>query len=358
MNHEESLRWITEISHLSDHSEIAEILTNQSDWLLAMDPALIVEEGEPSYASCLPPAAALGLYLGAAAMIRCGDPYGVQPWLEDAIAGYHAFYPNGFSSWRGNTPLYAAMQRYPALNRVLFDAACAGEAWSRASLLLESLGIGCKKAYERQDTIGFHPAALKNLLADDHPLGPFYYDEAWLLAQQARLINADVLDERCEDTWRQYARYLHQLMTSGRTDEALGFARLKLAALAHLEDQFEFYLYAIALFSRLELLDEAASVMEELIRRHTHLDYFIDAEKYRSLHDPEMIAWLVNFRASPQCQALQARYLTFREKQHTQEENGGAFLSVNEKILAAKRVSAALLATNLFHPANQFTAIA
>ncbi|EOF5101239.1 hypothetical protein ACK1QP_004625 [Salmonella enterica] len=337
------------MSSLANSSEIAEILTNQSDWLLAMEPDPIFKEGEQSYDSCLPPAAALGLYLGAAAMIRCGEPRGVQLWLKDAIAGYHAFYPNGFSSWRGNTPLYAAMQRYPALNRVLFDAACAGEDWSRASMLLESLGIGLK-AYERQTVIGFSPVALKNLLADDHPLGPFYYDEAWLLAQQARLINANVLDERCENTWRQYARHLHHLMQSERTDEALGFVRLKLAALAHLEDRFEFYLYAIALFSRLELLDEAASVLEELIRRNTHLYYFINTEKYPHHNDPGMTALLANFLTSPQCQALQTRYLTFIEENNAQEGNSDAFLSVSEKILGGKKRKRCAISRKLISP--------
>lgn len=50
----------------------------------------------------------------------------------------------------------------------------------------------------------------------------------WLLEQQERLINANVLNEYCEDTWRQYKRHLHHLINVGRTDDALLFAREKI----------------------------------------------------------------------------------------------------------------------------------
>lgn len=47
---------------------------------------------------------------------------------------------------------------------------------------------------------GFYPHSAENVVAEEHSLGPFYYDEARLLEQQERLINANVLNEYCEDT--------------------------------------------------------------------------------------------------------------------------------------------------------------
>ncbi|MCV5473802.1 hypothetical protein OFN43_33640, partial [Escherichia coli] len=67
----------------------------------------------------------------------------------------------------------------------------------------------------------FTPYALKAFIADYHPLGPAYYDETWLLAKPAWLINAGVLDERTCNTWKQYTRHLRHLIHNAQFSDAI-----------------------------------------------------------------------------------------------------------------------------------------
>ncbi|MCV5191694.1 hypothetical protein OFC03_30575, partial [Escherichia coli] len=78
---------------------------------------------------------------------------------------------------------------------VLFNAACAMEDWNKASAVLESLFNASNVTEDNPVAPNFTPYALKDIIADNLPLGPAYYDETWLLAKQAWLINAGVLDE-------------------------------------------------------------------------------------------------------------------------------------------------------------------
>ncbi|ASO43750.1 hypothetical protein AGP67_23285 [Salmonella enterica subsp. enterica serovar Derby] len=348
MENEESIAWVTKAFHLSDNNEIAEALTTHLDWLLWLEPDYNEDENL-SFLSCLPPFAALGIFLGTAAMIRCGEAFRAQYWLEEAVESYHWVCPNGSGSWRGNTPLHAAKKRYPALNIVLFDAACANGEWQRASAILESLGAASDEVGE-YPCVGFTRTALKNVVAEEHSLGPFYYDEAWLLEQQERLINANVLNEYCEDTWRQYKRHLHHLINVGRTDDALLFAREKIKKLNHIEDRFEFYLTTIGLYSSLGLLDEALSVLMELIRRNTHLYYFICADGDGIQLTPELKAWMKNLLKSPQFRALKEQYLTRNAEEKGRDVNANAFRSISEKILGGKTRKRCAVSRKLISP--------
>lgn len=345
MNDKSSIAWIIKTSQLTDNGKIARALTSNFAWLQGLEPDPF--EGEQSFFSCLPPYAALGIFLGAAAMIRTGEAFRAQYWIEEAVTAYHRVHPNGFCSWRGNTPLYAAKQRYPALNRVLFDAACADGEWQRASAILESLGSFSDEDgnYSR---VGFTRTALKNIIAEDHPLGPFDYDNAWLLEQQERLICANVLDERCEDTWRKYARHLHHLMDVKRVDDALLFSRNTLDKLNHIEDHYDFYLYAINLFSLQGFIDEALSVLMILIRRRTHLHYFVNTD--RDDIKAELRIGMKNLLASPQFKALHERYLMPNVVENEHEVNTGGFRSLSEKILGGKKRKRCAISRKLISP--------
>lgn len=348
MNDKESIVWVTKAFYLTDNNKIVDALTTNIDWLLALEPDTFEDE-ELSCLSCLPPFAALGIFLGTAAMIRCNGAFMAQYWLEEAVTAYHRVHPNGFSSWRGNTPLFAAKQRYPALNRVLFDAACADGEWQRASAILESLGRFSDEDgnYSR---VGFTRAALKNVIAEDHPLGPFHYDEAWLLEQQERLISANVLNEYCEDTWRQYTRHLQHLMNVDRTDDALLFVRKTLNKLEYIEDKFDFYLYSMILFSTQGFIDEALAVLTVLIRRKTHLDYFVDADDYRIQLEPALNIEMKNLLESPQFRALQERYLTPNTADNDRDMNTYVFRSISEKVLGGKTRKRCAISRKLISP--------
>ncbi len=65
--------WLNDNGCSADIPAIAEALTNHAEWLLELAPDPI-EEGS----SCLPPAAAAGIFLGAAAMVHCGETSGAE----------------------------------------------------------------------------------------------------------------------------------------------------------------------------------------------------------------------------------------------------------------------------------------
>ena len=58
--------------------------------------------------------------------------------------------------------------------------------------------------------------------------------------------------------------------------------------LEYIEDKFDFYLYSMILFSTQGFIDEALAVLTVLIRRKTHLDYFVDADDYRIQLEPAL----------------------------------------------------------------------
>lgn len=72
--------WLKHNCCSTDIPAIAEALTNHAEWLLELAPDPI-EQGS----SCLPPTAAAGIFLGAAAMVHCGEASGAETWLEAAI---------------------------------------------------------------------------------------------------------------------------------------------------------------------------------------------------------------------------------------------------------------------------------
>lgn len=326
MNNDACIAWVNRAFQLTDNHKIVEALTHNLDWLLGLEPDI----GDVRYIdSCLPPMAALGIYLGAEAMSRCGDAFRAPFWLEEAIIAYHAVYPNAEGgTWRGNSPLWLAEYRYRLLNKARYDAAWANEAWQQASLLLERLWRLEDELHE-----GRNHETLKGVIADEHPLGPFYYDNAWLLTQQERLINANVLDERCESTWEQYARHLRHLLDVGRVEDAVIFSRLKLAAVIHLEDNAEFSLSAIAAFSCAGRIDEAISAIEVLNQYGKfNLARFCTLDKAKYELTPENFSRMKNLLESPAFSALLARRVT----PESAENNDAIFKSLNEKMLGGK----------------------
>ncbi|EES1688955.1 hypothetical protein FW343_003946 [Escherichia coli] len=334
--------WLNDNGCSADIPAIAEALTNHAEWLLELAPDPI-EEGS----SCLPPAAAAGIFLGAAAMVHCGETSGAETWLEAAITDYHFFNPNGHSSWRGSTPVFTAISRYPALRMVLFNAACAMEDWNKASTVLESLFHASYVTEDDPAAPNFTPYALKAFIADNHPLGPAHYDEIWLLAKQAWFINAGVLDERTCNTWMQYTRHLRHLIDNEQFADALAFVRSKKEPLNHIHTYSDFYLYAIGLFSSTGKLSEALTWVKQLIRNNdSHFyDLFVSTGKERRIK-PELTTLLNNLLHSAEFQALQDKYLTGEYG----VVHSGPFMSVYEKVLGGKSRKRCAISRKLISP--------
>ncbi|EHW9207130.1 hypothetical protein K3L75_004102, partial [Escherichia coli] len=337
--------WLNDNGCSADIPAIAEALTNHAEWLLELAPDPI-EEGS----SCLPPAAAAGIFLGAAAMVHCGETSGAETWLEATITDYHFFNPNGHSSWRGSTPVFTAISRYPALRMVLFNAACAMEDWNKASTVLESLFHASYVTEDDPAAPNFTPYALKAFIADNHPLGPAHYDEIWLLAKQAWLINAGVLDERTCNTWMQYTRHLRHLrhlIDNEQFADALAFVRSKKEPLNHIHTYSDFYLYAIGLFSSTGKLSEALTWVKQLIRNNdSHFyDLFVSTGKERRIK-PELTTLLNNLLHSAEFQALQDKYLTGEYG----VVHSGPFMSVYEKVLGGKSRKRCAISRKLISP--------
>lgn len=353
MNNKECIAWLTKYFHSSDIAAIADALTRNIDWLLGLQPDVI--EGK-STCSCLPPIAAAGIFLGTAAMVHTNQAFRAQFWLEEAINAYHTRYPNGFSSWRGNTPVYAAKLRYPALNMVLFDAARMCKDWQQASSILESLG---KAEEEIPDNINqnFTRAALKNIIQTKHPLGPLHYNERWLLAAQESLITANVLDKRYVTTWKQYTRHLCHLMHSNRINDAVAFAHSKMQLIKHLNvtstETDHFYLCAIGVFSYAGQIDEALSGVMELIRRNDFdLDCFVPPIEPNARMTPEIYAWMTNLLENADFKTLQQRYLTHYHHHDFNRIIPGAFKSIYEKTLGGKSRKRCAISRKLISPGD------
>lgn len=365
MNNNECHSYISNAISLSSPHDVAAKLTENIDWLLGLEPHAF-----EFLSACtrLPPIGALGIYVATIALVRSGQSFKAQYWMDEAINAYNQKHPNGFSTWHGSTPEYTAKRRYPVLNKALFEASCVEGEWQYASHLLEILGCSRDESsglipFSQAEPFDFSKSemdvavypnftrsALNGIVDGENQFGTFMFDDDWLYSQQEYLISSAVLDDRCEDTWRQYARHLKYLMKKGRLDDALILVRAKLPVIAHLEDRFSFHILSMAIFSKLELIDEALSVLMNLFHRG---EYYEEPTYFSALNmEPDLNDWLKNLWQTPKFKTLGKDKPCNNNKQNKNDEISGPFRAINEVILDGKKRKRCTVTRKLISPGD------
>lgn len=349
MNNEECTAWVQKWFHSTDIAATAKAFTDSLDWLLGLEPDVINEHPTMSY---FPPNAALGIFLGATAMIHTGQAFRAPYWMEEAINAYYKAYPADLGYY---IPSRIVAQRYPALDMVQFYAALANDDWQEACSILEILE--CTEDRNTSLWPNFTRVALKDVIAADHPLGPYHYDEQWLFTQQEALIAANALDERYVATWTFYTRYLYRLVQKNRIDDAVVFARSKVVLAKHFKitsvKSAHFYIKAIELFSQAGLIDEALSCVMDLVHGDGYgLNTFAISSEPNARSKAEENKLLANLIASAGFKTLQARYLVRDFHDNERYPLTGPFKSIYEKALGGKSRKRCAVSKKLIAPGD------
>lgn len=290
---------------------IAEAMTRDFGWLTALPP--VHERGDPAQPA-LPPHGALGIFLGARALIRTNRGARAWAFIQAALDAYAAAHPRGYRAYVRHTPLSDALQAWPNLHAVTVEALIAAGEWSDAAGALSDF---TRQMRERDGVTAFTEDTLGPLapLADGHALGPLSVDRNWVFARQRDLVGSGALDESKVATWAIHADYLIGALRAGAVEEAVSFVEAKAEAAWPIEDKDHYGFNAVCVLAYAGRTDEAIAAVRELVRRGYDMLWRFNRETAAKMWWTEkmgQLEWLAPLEGVPAFEDVRARYLTPR----------------------------------------------
>jgi hypothetical protein len=339
-----------------DVHRIAKALTADFSWLTAMPPRL--ENGDPGQPA-LPPAGALGIFLGARAMIRSQPGEGAWAFIEAALAAYAVAHPRGHRMYVRHSALGDALSSYPNLRIVVVEALLSARQWQDAATALCDLQRTVRPHDILPDT--FTEEALGPLagLASGHPLGPVTLPTPssaidWTHARLRELVEAGRLDETREITWWAYAEYLVTALKAGATDAAEAFVDARAKTSWPIENSHHYSFNAICVLSHAGRIDDAVTAIRELVRRGYEMLWRFDRARAENMwwtNKMGQLDWLAPLEGVPAFEEVKARYMTSRPRMG-EGPQPGPFASIEETELLGRAGKRCALTRKLIAPGD------
>ncbi|WJH39395.1 hypothetical protein N7E02_21515 [Aliirhizobium terrae] len=339
-----------------DDRRIAGALTVDFAWLTSMSPRL---EGGKADQPALPPQGALGIFLGARALIRSAPGDEAWVFIEAALAAYAAAHLRGHRMYVRHSALGDALSSYPNLRIIVVEALLSARQWQDAATALRDLQKAAKPHDLLPDTFTEDALGLLAALAADHRLGPVTLPNVpsaidWTYAMLHELVEPSRLDETREITWWAYAEYLVAALKAGRTAEAASFVDARAQAAWPIENRQHYSFNAICALSHAGRIDDAVAGIRDLVRRGYDMLWRFDRDRAEAMWWTKKMGqldWLAPLEDVAAYQEVNARYMTPRPRSNDGPQPE-PFASVEETQLSGRAGKRCALSRKLIAPGD------